>query len=230
MHAAGIPVPTPRYLEPMSPETPDAFYILDYCDGRPELAPSDLEGFIEQYVQRLAQLHRVDWRAAGLTFLRNLDDGRPDHRSPGTDRLRVHEIRHALLRPPNPRRANADVLLHGDFWPGNLLWRDGTLVAIIDWEESIIGEPLFDLAICRLDLLWVVGMEAVDRFTERYRSQTDVELTNLPYWDLLVSLRPIKAIEQWADAYPHMGRPDVTVQRMAADHQAFVERALRRWG
>jgi aminoglycoside phosphotransferase (APT) family kinase protein len=38
------------------------------------------------------------------------------------------------------------VLLHGDFWPGNALWRDGALVAILDWEDAAIGDPLADVA------------------------------------------------------------------------------------
>ena len=26
------------------------------------------------------------------------------------------------------------MLLHGYLWPGNLLWQDGRLVAVVDWE------------------------------------------------------------------------------------------------
>ena len=40
-----------------------------------------------------------------------------------------------LRRPPPPVQVNRPVLLHGDFWPGNILWRDGRLVAVIDWEK-----------------------------------------------------------------------------------------------
>ena len=31
---------------------------------------------------------------------------------------------------------NADKLMHGDYWPGNTLWKDGRLVGIIDWEDA----------------------------------------------------------------------------------------------
>ena len=27
-------------------------------------------------------------------------------------------------------------LLHGDYWPGNVLWKNGALVGVIDWEDT----------------------------------------------------------------------------------------------
>jgi aminoglycoside phosphotransferase (APT) family kinase protein len=47
---------------------------------------------------------------------------------------------------PFPQR-NASVLLHGDFWPGNTLWKDGQLVAIIDWEDAASGDLSLTLPI-----------------------------------------------------------------------------------
>ncbi len=34
---------------------------------------------------------------------------------------------------------------HGDFHLGNLLFRDGRVAAVIDWEVASVGDPLFDL-------------------------------------------------------------------------------------
>jgi aminoglycoside phosphotransferase (APT) family kinase protein len=36
--------------------------------------------------------------------------------------------------------------VHGDFHYGNLLYREGRVVAVIDWEIAEIGQPLMDLA------------------------------------------------------------------------------------
>lgn len=36
-------------------------------------------------------------------------------------------------------------LVHGDFHYGNLLFRDGLLVGVLDWEIASLGDPLFDL-------------------------------------------------------------------------------------
>jgi hypothetical protein len=101
--------------------------------------------------------------------------------------------------------------------------------AIIDWEECATGEPLFDLALARLDLLWVLGHAAVADFTRIYQSLTGVNLLNLPYWDLAVSLRPTAGIEDWARTSPDLGRPDVTCETMIRDHGDLVEQALHLW-
>ena len=36
-------------------------------------------------------------------------------------------------------------LVHGDYHPGNMLFRDNQVVAILDWEIAEIGQPLLDL-------------------------------------------------------------------------------------
>ena len=121
---------------------------------------------------------------------------------------------------------NEAALLHGDYWPGNLLWNEGQLVAVIDWEVAQLGDPLADLCISRLDMLWLLGTEAMQEFTEAYRSQTTIDFTNLPYWDLCTALRPMGQIAEWASVYPALGRTDITEQSMRADHRLFVEQAL----
>ena len=36
-------------------------------------------------------------------------------------------------------------LVHGDYHPGNMLFADGKVVALLDWEIAEIGQPLLDL-------------------------------------------------------------------------------------
>ncbi|GAA3954350.1 aminoglycoside phosphotransferase family protein [Actinoplanes auranticolor] len=49
----------------------------------------------------------------------------------------------AQCRDADP--APADVWIHADLMPGNLLVRDGRLVAVIDLETVCVGDPAFDL-------------------------------------------------------------------------------------
>jgi aminoglycoside phosphotransferase (APT) family kinase protein len=44
-----------------------------------------------------------------------------------------------------PRGGTADVWLHADLMPGNLLLRDGRLAAVIDWGTAGVGDPAVDL-------------------------------------------------------------------------------------
>jgi aminoglycoside phosphotransferase (APT) family kinase protein len=115
-------------------------------------------------------------------------------------------------------QAGAPVLLHGDFWPGNALWREGALVAIVDWEDAAIGDPLADVANARLELLWARGHGAMDAFTKRYAARTGVDLAHLPHWDLWADRRLTPRIREW--------RLDDAAQReMRAKRDAFVAQA-----
>jgi aminoglycoside phosphotransferase (APT) family kinase protein len=121
-------------------------------------------------------------------------------------------------------------VLHGDYWPGNTLWREGQLVAVIDWEEAELGDPLADIAIARLDLLWAFGADAMELFTRCYREQSQLDWRNLPCWDLCVALRPMSNLARWAQSFvaPPIARPDVTEAHMRQAHHAFVAQALQR--
>jgi hypothetical protein len=100
------------------------------------------------------------------------------------------------------------------------------LVAVIDWEETSVGDPLFDVAITRLDTLWAYGEGAMNEFTRQYQSRMDIDYAHLPFWDLRVSLRPITNIAVWATSFPPLGRPDVTEESMASGHRWFVDQAI----
>jgi hypothetical protein len=109
-------------------------------------------------------------------------------------------------------------LLHGDFWPGNLLWRNSLLVAVLDWEDAAIGDPLSDLACARAELACAAGEAVSRRFTDEYLQQTGLDASRLPVWDLYVSTAALMSMDQWG--LP----PDRLAARRGAT-QAFRDRA-----
>ena len=119
-----------------------------------------------------------------------------------------------------------ETLVHGDFWPGNLIWRDDELVGVVDWEEAHVGDPLCDVGISRLDMLWVGGWVAVEAFTQRYFECVQAE-AHLSQYDLRAALRPMENLDEWASAYPKLGRTDITEAHMAARLREFIENALQ---
>lgn len=124
--------------------------------------------------------------------------------------------------PKLPR--NVGTILHGDFWPGNVLWRDGEIVVVIDWEDAVWGDPLSDVGNMRLELLWAYGREAMDAFTERYQERRpELAYDMLPYWDLYAALRPASQLSQWGLA------PEIEAC-MREQHAAFVRNAMEHVG
>ena len=223
LHTAGLPVQKPYFVEPQTEENPHPFFVIEYIDGRPEIAPIDPDDFLKKYAYQLAQIHQTD--ATNFDLRLQTKDHEP-RRETSNDQLRENDIYDAI-EAQKDLQPNKPVLRHGDFWPGNVLWQDGQIVGVIDWEETLIGEPLADVAICRLDLLWILGIDAMHHFTELYQSQMNLDMADLPYWDLCASLRPITNIDEWATSFPPLGRPDVTAETMSHDHQLFVDQALK---
>jgi aminoglycoside phosphotransferase (APT) family kinase protein len=108
-------------------------------------------------VETLVRLHAIDWQAAGLADL-----GRPDgflarqvqgwidryERARTDDYPQVAPLVRWLTDnlPPGA----APTIIHNDFKLNNLLLAPGDLVpvvAVLDWEMTTIGDPLFDLAV-----------------------------------------------------------------------------------
>jgi aminoglycoside phosphotransferase (APT) family kinase protein len=219
LKSAGVPAPTPRYLDAEAEVFSVPCLVVDYVEGEREGAPTDETEVVGRLGTVLAEIHRVDYRE--VSFLRKrVDIGaelparRPDEPS---EWRRIRDALDSAL--PLPRR-NRSVLLHGDFWPGNTLWQDGRLVAVIDWEDAAIGDPLADVANARLELLWALGIDAMEAFTRRYAAiATAVDFKDLPYWDLWADLRLAGRTSEW-------GLDATTEQAMRAGHEAFVAQAL----
>ena len=224
LRAAGLAVPTPVLLDRSG-----SCLVLDYIDGAPDYAPADPGECVRILAARLANIHRVD--PAGLGFLprQELDLAKrfPAARDEPTDRAGIRAILDAAWPLPS---ANAPALLHGDFWPGNVLWRDGRLVAVIDWEDAALGDPLDDLAIGRLDIMIIYGADAMAAFTRHYVDVMGIDIATLPYWDICAALRAPIDMAEWAGDWPELGRDDITAATMCAGHGRFVAQALAKLG
>jgi aminoglycoside phosphotransferase (APT) family kinase protein len=223
---AGYPAPAPVLVDPDARFFPAPVVVVGYIDGAPDLTLAHVPDSARHMAEALARLHamalpereRAALPAVRDTLHRRLFD-MPGNRAMAPGERRVRE---AMIRawPEIPERPA--VLLHGDFWPGNLLWRGGRLVGVIDWEDAATGDPLFDLAAARLELHWARGSDAVDALTRHYFAHAGMdEPADLPFWDLSAALDPILNLHTW-------GHPPDTEAIMRRKLVGFIDDAIAR--
>jgi aminoglycoside phosphotransferase (APT) family kinase protein len=212
LHEAGIAVPKPRHLDDAGEVFAAPCVVLDYVEGETELAPPDLGDYLARIAGWLADLHAFD--TDRVPFLRRTEASTIEVDPSSLTGAAAAALQR--MRPPD--QVNRSVLLHGDFWPGNILWKDDRLVAVIDWEDASIGDPLLDLSVSRLELLWAFGVEAMRRFTDLHGALTALDLGNLPCWDLYVAAGAAGDLANW-------GLDAATEQTMRAQLAWFADRA-----
>lgn len=219
LYAAGIAVPKPHFVDQAGTIFPTPALVIDYIEGEALFAPHDLPDFLRQVAAQLVQIHQLPATHSALTFLPQPTPGFGPRPATLDESLQEGRIRATLERSWSLATQPQPVLLHGDFWPGNLLWHDGRLVAVIDWEDAALGDPLRDLANSRLELLWAFDQHAMSEFTAYYCAANALDLTNLPYWDLCAALRPAGKLGAW-------GLEPTTEAAMRAKHAWFVDQAI----
>ena len=224
LNAAGLPVPRPLHTDESCAVLPAPYLILEFIDGEPANGRGMPPDFAGQFAAALADLHRAGFTRPDAAFLPDINS--VSSRMLGTwpavlDRT-VSEaaVRTALTGNWPPPQVNEPAILHGDYWPGNTLWRHGNLVGVIDWEDAVFGDPLADLGNARLEVLMRYGDAARDEFTRRYCSlMPGLDLASLPYWDLYAALRPSGQMDSW-------GLPEAQLEKFRAAHRTLVAAAL----
>ena len=223
LQSAGLAAPAPYYLDQSGEIFSQPYIVIEFMEGMAEFAPADLDDYILQLAAYLSGIHCVDCSHRDVSFLpeqeRKFSELLSNRPAKVDEALDEGHIRDVLEATWPLTRLNTAVLLHGDFWPGNVLWKDGQLMAVIDWEDAAFGDPLADLANSRLEILWAFGIDAMYSFTRQYQSMTAIDYTDLPFWDLCAALRPIAKIAQW-------GLDEATERTMRERLRWFIARAF----
>ncbi len=112
-------------------------------------------GLSQDLAKAAGELHRFDWTSSGFAQPDHGPDGDPVraqiehwHDQFFKHRLEPHPVLAWLFdwlrdHAPDPVRLS---IVHGDMRPGNFLYLDGKVSAILDWEMAHIGDPAEDIA------------------------------------------------------------------------------------
>ena len=215
-----IPVPHPLLVWDADAEIGPVF-VMDFVEGTTTLEPAQLDQALTQMAVVLARLHALELPIPDLPDLPQLED-------PIQGLVQLLPTCRSVLGPLagalegqvySPR--NGPRLLHGDYWPGNFIWREGRLRAVIDWEDASIGDPLSDLAACRVELLCAYGHDAMELFSQRYQELAGLDDHDLPLWEVYVSVAALASMNDWG-----LAAEDLAARQTAT--RAFAEAAVER--
>jgi aminoglycoside phosphotransferase (APT) family kinase protein len=219
LRQGGAPVPAPILVETSAGVLGGPYYVMPLVAGSTVIEPARVEDALMKMAAFLARVHTLDVaRCPPLPAREDPIAGALEY-LPSTPLGR--ELRDALAASPAWVSKNPPALLHGDYWYQNILWRDGEIAAVLDWEDAAIGDPLCDLAAARHELLWYLGEDAMERFTSHYLSLVAPDLTDLPLWELFVSSAAATFMGQW-------GLPPEVEATRRRQTDGFIEHAGRR--
>ena len=188
--------------------TAEAFYFDNSCEilDKPFIVMSFLEGtifepkesefsFLEIMAKQLIRIHQTD--IAYLPELPLRTDPLDGLISYLPKESRWDELS-SLINGLNKEIFEGEkVFLHGDFWLGNLLWKDSLIVGILDWEYAAIGDPLSDLASACLEVRYEVGIEGMEIFKHTYSNFLDIDEYRLSLWLIFVASSTLHFIDEW---------------------------------
>ena len=132
----------------------------------------------------------------------------------------IRELRFGIRKVP-------PVFLHMDYWPGNVLWLDGRVSAVLDWDAAAYGDPALDVGYFRMNMYLRGIKEAADIFLDHYEAARG-PVRNLGFWELACAARPLPDPAAWIPFSRQMGDLGATDDRADTDYYKFVEDAMRR--
>jgi aminoglycoside phosphotransferase (APT) family kinase protein len=112
------------------------------------------------------------------------------------------ELWHSLRDHFPKFQATPSVLLHLDYWSGNILWHEEEISAVIDWEEAAYGDPAVDVAYAEMNICLMGLPEAAAEFLRVYQLEMGQDIQNLAFWELAAAVRPMPDPVDWSIADP----------------------------
>jgi hypothetical protein len=166
--------------------------------------------------------HQLDQLAA---IRRNFEQ---DDRQAPIDALARLELE--LLESKLPAYDGDPVLVQGDTGPGNFMYADGRITAIVDWELAHFGDPMDDLAW----LSWRATQHSFPDFPERLREYE--RLSGITVDDDRIRYYRVNAVARLGPRFglapmSGSGGPVSTIQAgnaRSADGSAFIMSMLHR--
>ena len=194
LHQTKVPCAKPIHLDHSKEILDKDFMLMTYLEGTIEIPKIKNFGFLNKMVGILKNIHNVDTKILPTLPCRfdptyDLFEFLPN--------ARINKELKAILKGYDTSYSGKPVLLHGDFWQGNILWTKDEISGVLDWEYAAIGDPLSDLAVASLELKYDYGKRGVDRFLDLYSKNFSIDQSRLSLWLIYVSASTLFFIDEW---------------------------------
>ena len=206
-----VPAPKPLYMDVAGDHLGAPTLITSFVPGETILSASEPLEAARELAIMLAKIHSIPVDEAAKAFLLEANTETlwfmktgniPDYMVAHPDGPAVWQAVIELLpqcRPVPP------ALIHIDYWMGNMIWHEGRIAAVIDWEEAAYGDPAIDVAYCRMDMfLSKMGRQAADEFLAVYEAETGRQVANLALWEFAAAPRPMHDPAWEAEVRPEL--------------------------
>jgi aminoglycoside phosphotransferase (APT) family kinase protein len=227
-----IPAPRPLLLDAQGRLFGVPAMVLTYLPGAPVYLPRNVTSWAQELARALLAVHAVTPERFDLSWLSvHLRDGMREEiarrAEPAREGGRLAREVHAVLEAEIDRISWPEpTFVHDDFWPGNTVWRFGRLLGVIDWTSAEVGDPRADVSQCRIDLAFILGLDAADAFLEAYQAGAPQPLPDIWYFDLFRGLRALLSYEHYLPGYHDAGLTHVTPPVARERIEAVLRRAL----
>lgn len=192
VHASGIPAAEPIAVDTTRHVIQEDYLLLEFVAGSTQVAQAEVAHILQAMASQLKQIH-----ATAFGDFPRLP--RREQPFPAAYEW-LQEERWAglvaLIQTIETSFSGSSVLLHGDFWPENIMWQDQQIVAVLDWEDAAIGDPLSDLAGCCVELSYIYGDHVVEPFLDAYGVALG-DRTRFCLWQIHVASAAAFYMSQW---------------------------------
>jgi len=153
--AAGIPVP-----KVWGVHGPSKALLVERLKGRvwmhPPATAEEQLSVAQDFIRHLAAWHRLDPRTLNLSTFGPVLSAR-EHQRLNLEHMKAQAASEGEIEPmlritldflerKLPDYEGPTVLLQGDTGPGNLMFENGKVTGVVDWELAHFGDPMDDIA------------------------------------------------------------------------------------
>jgi aminoglycoside phosphotransferase (APT) family kinase protein len=204
MEQQGIPVPHMLWVDSEGKWLERPFSVARWIDAEADLAKLGSEPHVstilDQYMEILGRVHNLEPHAVGVDFLgsptpETAASEQVDLFAQGFDRQRLEEFP-AISYMIRWLRKNAPIatrvsVIHGDFRLGNFMWDDSGIVAMLDWEQCHLGDPLEEIAFMYWPLWSLGSLIPIREFIHRYEATSGIPVADaaLAYYRVFIELK-----------------------------------------